>query len=201
MEKAPTYCKIIYMPRGPSRNANLTKELLLTLAKVGCFAIAATSPYFLHNFLKAYFKDKNRKVAYRRAERLHELRKKKIVSFKESPNGTVKIELTQDGRRWVRQYNINDLKIKKPLRWDKKWRLIFYDIPHYHKKARDAFREKLKQLGLYQLQKSVWLSAYDCYGEIEFLSMVFNINMENIFYLEVDKLPNDYKLKQWFGLV
>lgn len=190
------------MATGFSRKDNLTKETLLALARAGCFVVAATSPYFLTNFLQAYFKDKMKRACRKRAERLRELEKKRVVSFQELPDGKVKIELTQHGQNRIRCYQLEDLKINIPKKWDRKWRLIFYDIPEYNKKARDALSKKLRDLGLYQFQKSLWVSAYNCLPEIEFCCAVFNIDMNNhIFYLETQNVPKEKEIKKWFHLV
>ena len=34
------------------------------------------------------------------------------------------------------------------------------------RKASNAFRRKIKGLGLYRLQKSIWVSPYDCISEL-----------------------------------
>ena len=194
------------MPKGFIKNPNLTKEIILTLAKVGCFAIAATSPYFLNHIIKSYFNHLSRQQKYKAAQRLRELQKKKIVSVQEQRDGSVKVELTHQGKKLVRQYDLDTLAIKKPPAWDKKWRLVIYDIPHHHKRARDAFREKLKQLGLRQLQKSVWVSAYDCLAELEFLCGVFEINPDYyLIYLTLNSLNElpmnrEKELKRWFDI-
>lgn len=194
------------MPRGFSKSYNLTKEILLTLAKVGFFAIAATSPYFLHRMIESYFSHLSRQQKYKAAQRLRELQKKKIVSVQELNDGSVKVELTQQGKIVVRQYNLDTISINKSKAWDKKWRLVIYDIPHRHKKARDAFREKLKHLGLYSLQKSVWVSAYDCSPELEFLCGIFEINPDyHLVYLTLDSLNElprnqEKEIKRWFEL-
>ena len=189
------------MPKGLVKRDNTTKEILLALLKAGCFIIAATSPYFLSGFLRKWFKDKVKKTAWKRAERLRELQKRKIVSFTEQQDGTVKIELTHQGKILVRQYNLDEIKINKPKIWDKKWRLILYDIPEHKKKARDAFNVKLRDLGLFRLQKSLWVSAYDCLPQIEFLCAVFDLNLDkNIFYLEVPNTPKEKEIKDWFEM-
>lgn len=184
------------------RNSFFTKELLLGLARAGFFIVASTSPYFLNKFLQEYFGEKLRKRAWERARRLRELQKKKLVSFHELEDGSVKIELTHQGREYVHQFKLEELIIKKPAKWDKRWRLVIYDIPHYQKKARDAFRTKLKQLGLYQLQKSIWVSAYDCLPEIEFLSAVFDVDLNrDVLYFTTTEIPREFELKRWFNLV
>ena len=182
------------------RRNNLTKQILLRLAEAGMFTIAATSPYFLHRLVKAYFREQS--IAFRRraAQRLRELSERKLTEFKELGGGTVRVVLTHQGKRLVRQYNLDEMSITRPKRWDRQWRLIVYDIPHSAKKARDAFRMKLKEFNLYPLQKSVWVSAYECLPELEFLASVFDIDFRHILYFTVPRLPGEEKLKQWFEL-
>ena len=173
------------------------KAILMTLAMTGAFVIASTSPYFLTNLVKKYFRYKLR--AHRRAMR--ELEKKKIISFEEKKDGTVKVTLTHRGKEIVRQYQLEEMQIEKPGHWDGKWRVLLYDIPTSRKKAADAFREKLKQLGLYQLQKSVWVHPYEYIGEIDFLCAVFNINLNShILYFATKEIPRKRLLREFFEL-
>ena len=46
--------------------------------------------------------------------------------------------------------------------WDKKWRIVIWDIPEKRRITRDVLRYKLKLLGFQRLQKSVWASKKDC---------------------------------------
>lgn len=180
----------------------LTKDTILKLALGGAFILVSiTSPYFLHRIAENYFKEKNKKAIYARARKLRELEKKKIVSFKELSDGKIKIELTHKGNLIAREYNLNNLKLNKPKIWDKKWRVIMYDIPDYHKKARDAFRHKIREMGLYPIQKSVWVSPYDCMPEIEFLCAVFDIDINShVYQITTTSIPNERAIKKWFDL-
>ncbi len=190
------------MSRGFNKNLNLTKEIVLRLAVAGCFIIAATtSPFFMSALIRAYFSKKSRENAWRAAERLRELSKKKIVSVKELPNGEIRVNLTHKGEVLVRQYKLEELQIVQPKKWDKNWRVIIYDIPHSHKNARDAFRMKIKDLGLYQLQKSVWVSPYDCFAEIEFLCGVFDLDLnKHVLYFKTPEIPSESKIIRHFCL-
>jgi len=132
---------------------------------------------------------------------LRELEKKKYISFEEQADGTIKITLSHKGKIFIRQYNLENLRLQKPRKWDKYWRVLLYDIPVQYKRASDAFREKLKQLGLYQLQKSVWVSPYDFVGEIEFLCGVFDIDINRyILYFTTPNIPKESVLKKFFHL-
>lgn len=183
-------------------NNYLTIDTLLKIGMVGvCVIAASTSPFFLRNIVKAYFKEKSRRRANARARKLRELQQRNLISFRELADGSVKIELTHLGKKLVRQYNLDKMQIKKPKIWDGKWYVIIYDIPHSRKQARDAFRQKLKQLNLYPLQKSVWVTPFNCLPEIEFLCSIFNLTLDqHIYYFTTNEIPQEKKLKRFFAL-
>lgn len=190
------------MARGFSRKSGLTRDTLLKIAKVGILTVAvATSPFLLHQIATGYFGEKIEKAIRARARKLREMEKHKLIKFEELGNGTVRIELTHKGKNLIRMYNLEEISIKKPRRWDKRWRIIFYDIPISQKQASNAFREKLKQLGLFPLQQSVWVSPYECIAEIEFLATVFEINIDScICYLIVKNIPREKDIRKFFDL-
>lgn len=47
-------------------------------------------------------------------------------------------------------------------KWDGRWRLVVWDIPEKRRPTRDLLRQKLKQLGFIQWQKSIWASKINC---------------------------------------
>ena len=190
------------MPRGFLRKENFTKETLLRIAALGVLTVVAgSSPYFLHSAVRSYFREKEKKSARARAKKLREMEKRKLISFTELGGGTVRIELTHKGKQLVRQYDLEKIAIKKPVKWDGRWRIVIYDIPTSQKQASNAFREKIRQLGLFPLQRSVWVSAYECIAEIEFLATVFNIDFSNcICYLTTKQVPKEREIKNFFSL-
>ncbi len=107
--------------------------------------------------------------------------------------------ITPKGEKKLRNILIDEVIIKSPRKWDGKWRLVMYDLPIRFKKARDAFRWKLKDLGFYQFQKSVWVYPYPCEGEMMFVADFFGVR-KHIEILEVSKILNDRKLKAHFSL-
>ena len=85
--------------------------------------------------------------------------------------------------------------------WDKKWRLVIFDIPEKKKPAREALREKLKDLGFAKLQDSVWVTPFPCENEIKLIKLVFNLSD---FWLDViltDSIGlRDYQFRKLFDL-
>lgn len=129
---------------------------------------------------------------------LRRLEKQKLVEIKEV-GGKQKIIITQAGKRKILEYSIDELEIVKPNRWDKKWRIVIYDIPKRKKPLQELVREILKNLGFYPMQESVYIIPYPCYKEIEFLRTYYNLS-PFIKYLLVEKLEDDSVYKTYFGL-
>lgn len=72
--------------------------------------------------------------------------------------GDAKFRITSKGKKdLVRSFPLINLQHKK---WDKKWRVVFFDIPEEIRGARDVLRAKLRELGFGAVQKSVFLSAH-----------------------------------------
>jgi len=85
------------------------------------------------------------------------LRSKQIK--KEVVNGRPVLKLSSAGRKLInKEFNLLQLQ-KQP--WDKKWRLVIFDLPKSKKTQRDLLRLKLKSLGFGQWQRSIYISPYD----------------------------------------
>ncbi|MHB8842771.1 MAG: hypothetical protein ACYC56_13470 [Candidatus Aquicultor sp.] len=111
-----------------------------------------------------------------------------------------RIELTEKGKQIAQSFLYNS-NHKKAMRWDKLWRVVMYDIPSKHKQERDDFRKKVKELGMYQLQKSVWIYPYDCKEEIQFLCDILSISYKkHILYFETKEVPGMNELRKIFGI-
>jgi len=192
----------VHMPRGFKLSKNLTRDTLLKIAAVGIITVAAaTSPFVLRAIVKSYFKEKSKEMARKRARKLAELRRRKLIEFKEMADGSLRITLSYLGKKAVRHYKLDEMKLKIPQKWDRQWRIIMYDIPSRQRKASDAFRKKIKEIGLYQLQKSVWVSPYDCLAELEFLCTVFEIDIDkNIYYFRTAEIPKEKDVREFFNL-
>lgn len=73
--------------------------------------------------------------------------------------GEVYLRLTSSGQEKIkRDFPIVSLQNQK---WDKKWRIVIFDIAEVSRRTRDLLRLKLKELGFGMLQESVWLTPYD----------------------------------------
>ena len=185
------------------RYGEFTKDFLLLLAVAGMLAIASTSPYFLINLARLALKDKkfrhkNCKASdMALARSMAGLNKNKIVILKEE-KGKFTVKLTEKGKKIVKEIQFDNLKIDKPKIWDGKWRIVIFDIPENKRRhMRDAMRQKLKKIGFYQMQKSVWVFPYPCEKEIRLLCEIFGVN-SFVNMITSDKIYNDDALRRYF---
>lgn len=107
------------------------------------------------------------------------------------------LEATDKARKRLEKRNIDALTITMPKRWDRKWRIIFYDIPEAKKSARDALAFRLRVLGCQQLQRSVWVHPYPCEDEITTIAIYCEVEQYATF-LEVAYINNQSALLERF---
>jgi len=178
--------------------SEIVKDIFSLLLASGVILIAASSPYFVRSILKNF--NKLGKYSKKRIDNtFYNLKKQGLIKI-ESRNHQIYVSLTNEGRRKAGIFQINNLKIKKPKKWDKKWRIAMFDISENKKIRREALRGKLKELGFYQLQKSVWVYPYDCQSEIELLKDFFNLSQKEIKIVVAEKVSDDRELKEFFQL-
>lgn len=99
----------------------------------------------------------------------YNLKKRQIL--KTNPQG---FAFTPKGRDWFLDLKFKQLRLSRK-KWDKKWRIVIFDIPEQFKHARRIFRSKLKVLGFRMVQKSVFICPFPCEKEINFLSQYLKI--------------------------
>src|SRR3989338_11657709 len=75
-----------------------------------------------------------------------------LISISEALDGVTEIAILAAGKR-VAEEQIAHETIIPPARWDRKWRLVFFDIPENKKNAREAFRDHLKKLCFTEFHK------------------------------------------------
>jgi DNA-binding transcriptional regulator PaaX len=131
-------------------------------------------------------------------EEIKKLYRSRLVERKKNPDGSFTFVLTEKGKLKALTYHFQNMKIKKE-NWDGKWRIVMFDIPEKMKSARDALREKLKELGFYELQKSVFVFPFECKNEIDFVIEFFNLRKFVRFAL-LESIDNELHLREIFKL-
>ncbi|MBU2028291.1 hypothetical protein KJ761_00150, partial [Patescibacteria group bacterium] len=183
--------------------ANTTKFLLMFLALGGVLCAGSVIPGILkalENFKLLEDQDIYNKKKLRNV--LGNLKRQKLVEILNYNNEKVRIQLTNKGKKRIKEYALDILEIKKPKIWDKKWRILIFDIPtkpKIYNRAREALRNKIKELGFYQMQKSVWVYPYECEDELLFIAEAFEVQK----YIEIitaEKTLHEDEIKRKFDL-
>lgn len=178
--------------------SEIVKDVFKLLLISGAISIAVSSPYFIQNLMRGLkrFKQYHRKRVH---DTFYKLKKEGLIKI-EIKKGGIHILLTNKGRKKAGWMQIDELKINKPRKWDKRWRVVIFDIAHLQKTHRDAFRGKLKELGFAPIQKSVWIHPYNCKDEIDLLRDFFGLTEKEIRLIIADKIGEDKELKETFRL-
>ena len=178
--------------------SEIVKDILYWLFVSESVAIAATSPYFFRNLLRGFkkFNKYPRKKVY---DTFYYLRKQGFLEISQK-NHQIYISLTKEGRKKAGLFQIDNLKIKRPKKWDGKWRIVIFDIAQLKKIYREALRGKLKELGFRPLQKSIWIYPFNCRAEVELLKDFFGLSENEIRLILAEDIGNDKKLKEIFKL-
>jgi DNA-binding transcriptional regulator PaaX len=176
----------------------IVKDILLWLALGGAVAVAASSPYFGMNLVKYFLKNKKHKPKST-MNAFQRLYKQGCIAL-EKKRHQYYISLTQEGRKRAGIYQINALEIRRPKQWDKKWRIVIFDIPHRNRFVREVLRGMLKQLGFRLLQKSVWVHPFPCQEEIDLVRSLFGLTVEELRLIIAQDIGESANFKKIFHL-
>lgn len=168
------------------RMTRLRKAILATVQIAGIITLTAMAPNTLSLLGKVPRRNQEKlKSAVRRLE------EKGLLRI--GQNG---ISLTDKGERYIQ---MTALRPVQPTQWDKKWRVVIFDIQEHKKKQRNLLRDTLIRIGFWKLQNSVWVYPYDCEELIVLLKTDYRFGKE-VLYMIVDKIERDSILKRHFGL-
>lgn len=191
-----TLAKYKYYFKKP--RSEIVKDILSWLLIGGAVYIAASSPYFVFNLMRTSRKLKKypkKKVS----DAFYNLRRQGLINI-ERKNKQIYISLTKQGKKKASWLQIDALKIKKPKKWDGKWRILIFDIPQLKRLHREALRGKLKELDFQLLQKSVWVCPFDCQAEIEVLRKFFALSEKEMRLIIAQDIGEDNQFRKHFQL-
>ncbi|MFH0803593.1 MAG: hypothetical protein V1877_00525 [Candidatus Tagabacteria bacterium] len=140
----------------------------------------------------------NSKDRYRVKRAVKSLEEQKLIDIYEKDDEQT-MKITEKGKQRVLKYKFNEMIIGRPKKWDGYWRIIAFDILEKHKKGRDALTRKLKEMGLYPIQKSVFICPFECRDEVDFIGEIFNIR-KFIHYFLAKEIDDEEYLKKYYNL-
>lgn len=176
---------------------NIQQAILAVIAIPGVLAIAAVAPNAFQILgLTGLGKRKFKSFQSHTTRARSRLIDKGFLEYKDGKNF---LQLTEKGKKQLRLWGLGGYHIKKPKHWDKKFRILSFDIKEQRRNIRDKLRAVLSKMGFYRLQQSVWVYPYDCEDFIQLLKSDFRVGWD-VLYIIADQVENEKVLMQHFGL-
>ena len=126
-----------------SKSATATKLILMSLAVGGIVFTGALIPTLFS--MTGGIRCKKRYSKRHLQNAIGTLRHRKLIEIIQEKDGKTKVVLTNKGEKRIKEFCFEELKIQKSKKWDKKWRVLIFDIPtkpKIYNKAREALRNK-----------------------------------------------------------
>lgn len=182
------------------RKLRPTTQKILILLLGGAALALNHSPRRHFQIIKTIRKNWEWTDRHKLQRNIKNLYRSRLVDVKDNPDGTTTIFLTELGKTHALTYQIDEMKIPPMKKWDKKWRIVMFDIPEKQKKARDALARTLKNIGFLQLQKSVFIHPFECLSELNF---VIEFSKMRLYarYLLAEIIDDELAWKKKFDLI
>ncbi|MFZ2500462.1 MAG: CRISPR-associated endonuclease Cas2 [Minisyncoccia bacterium] len=173
------------------------QAMLAAVAIGGVVLIAATIPNAAQ--LLKYFSGykKGARFNYKTKTVLGRLAEKGLVSFVEE-NGKRYARITEKGENMLQMENERVASTEK-RKWDRRWRVVIFDIPEKRKSVRVRLRRFMEEYGFARLQDSVWIYPHDCEDLVALMKANFRVGAD-VLYMIVERLENDGHLREHFSL-
>ncbi len=179
------------------KRVKIAKIVLKTIGMAGLISMAILAPNTIQA-LDMFYDRKKYNPKYQVNKAISRLKEKDLIEF-HNKNNKIFLRLTNKGESELLKYQLQELQIKKPNKWDEKWRIVIFDIKEYKRRVRDELRQTLETFGFLKLQNSVWVHPYECEEIIIMLKSHFHIG-KDVLYIIAEKIENDKWLRQEFGL-
>lgn len=174
----PTFLKEVeWIVKENTKAKTILNATLAIVAIGGVLTIGALAPGLIGSLsrMQASKKKSDHEKYQQIWHAFNRLKEQRTLEFVKESGGYMVYRLSKKGKEKIKKLILDELKVKKPKKWDGKWRLVLFDIPETKRRGRNALRNKLVQLGFYQCQKSAWIYPFPCLEEIEFLKQQLGI--------------------------
>ena len=181
-----------------TRRKRVETALLGTIALGGVITVAAMGPGALQllKYAMPHLNERYQKQTIRRA--IGRLIKQGYIR-KEGE----RYRISDNGRRRLDQaIRTAQLTLAQKVRskkWDKKWRIVIFDIKEKRRAVRDELRSLLITTGFVKLQDSVWVYPHRCDEVIALLKFHLTLGRDLV-YIIADAIEGDEALRKHFNL-
>lgn len=110
------------------------------------------------------------------------LKQQKLVEVKNNEDGSYQIIATEKGKQRAHRAHFDRLVLPTG-KWDRKWRIVMFDIPEKYKTTRDYVAGHMKRLGFQQLQRSVFVFPYPVDDFVAMVKDIFPTIAHDIIYI------------------
>jgi DNA-binding transcriptional regulator PaaX len=180
-----------------ARRRYIFEQAILTALQLGTIlGLAIFAPNAMRIIKLLGWMPSKRDPKYTFGNALERLRQKGLIIADKEKNS---FRITEKGKLFLWKLESKYLTLEKPKKWDKRWRLIIFDIKESDRFQRDAIRVMLQNIGCVRLQNSVWAFPYDCEEVISLLKLNYKIG-EEVLYIIAEKVEGDEWLKKYFKL-
>lgn len=187
------------------KKSTITKAILFALV-TGCVVAAPGSVFAIGAIVKLLAEAQARGVVPAELpeesnprnvrQSIYRLRKKKYIRIKQVGKSRFKFELTKEGTKLLEKYNFDDFSIQPKCPWDGQWRMFAFDIPEKKRTTRDMLRRKLKKIGFFQFQRSVWIFPFECTEEMDYVCEFLGVQSHALMF--AGKIHDDRLLRKYF---
>lgn len=180
------------------RRLGIFQQAMLTAVVLGgVVLVAATIPNAAR--LLKFFPGckKGARFNYKAKSVLGRLAEKGCIVFIEE-DGKRYARITEKGEHML-QFETEKAVMAKKRRWDRRWRIVIFDIPERRKSVRSKLRRYMQEYGFVRLQDSVWVYPHDCEDLIALVKANLHIGAD-VLYLIVERLEHDTHLREHFAL-
>lgn len=181
--------------RKKRRRRDLRTAVLLTIGTIGVITVAAIAPNVLRLFKGSIL----RRLTYQTKSVLTRLKKKGEIEFVEQ-DGKYYARLTSKGENAL-AFEQQKMKLvgQKTQKWDRRYRLVIFDVPEKRRQTRDRLRYELREVGFLRIQDSAWLYPYACEEFISLLKANLHIG-KDVLYAVIEEIEYDAWIRKHFRL-
>lgn len=152
-------------------NLKLTKVQITLLELLAAYkdiddALASYRPLYPSlKYEPSYFVERGRRRARKEQAQLRKhvdyLKRKRLIEIRNKGEERL-VRLTKKAKYEIlRLQFVQHMSTQRTQKWDRKWRLVLFDVPEIQKKYRDFLRKLMRKNGFRMWQLSVWASPYN----------------------------------------
>ncbi|MBU6388719.1 CRISPR-associated endonuclease Cas2 [Patescibacteria group bacterium] len=182
--------------RKKRQKRDLRNAALLAIGTAGFIAVAAVAPNMFQILGRTGVLAR---LKYRNKGILARLKQKGEIEFEER-DGKRYVRLTERGEEAL-AFGQQKLQLanSRPRKWDRRYRLVMFDVPEKRKKIRERLRFHMQEVGFLRVQDSAWLYPYDCEEFMALLKADLHIG-KDVLYAVVEEIENDGWIRKHFDL-